>query len=905
MKERLIVKIKRARGEKSMTKVMYAKHFLKCLIELRNGGSDGNRAAMKSLAACAEAGVYGEIKVVRHTDHGETRVARVEKYNLGGGYRLIVQLNQNTRVFLFAGTHEKTESWLKTHENYEWVARDSDGKINFVPRSTKKPAPIAPAPGSPPSLCRLPLLQGVSEKDWALLNLPADVREYWQKVTRADWEAEPEIIFDHVANLGGGDCACLMLDLFQLADRGDWESFIRCIERSKGVAHAASEGEVAIAMVRPVNSEDFITWEDSNELPPDQPWADWMLFLHPDQKKLVKQELNGAARLRGVSGSGKTSVMVHRARCLAKKYSQRILVVTLTESMRKLLDNLLRSLCGVEAAHIKTFTVNSLATHIIRDLHPKGETWYTMATREKLQDMEKEAVHIVSEHPDFPKTPLSKLNGQDLRRFVVEEIEYVRGRLPKAEFDSYPTRGFRRSGRMQSLGESGRRICLQAIRYWNQELSTSHVLDFPEIIQTAWELVSANGALSEISSDSLCRPRCVLVDEVQDLCQLEVRLLGHLVGATAGTPPDGIKPVGATPFAIEPEPVRPPSAPIVPQATVMEYVVLLKNEKGVLNQRGPKYATKAEADKAALGYPYPPFGPVVVQPVNSNSKLPVIMPVASTENNKAQQPAKPATVHSVPSVPPVQPAIANGLFLVGDGAQAIYKRGFSLSKIGINIGGRSWVMKKNYRNTFQVLKAAYGLIESYPFVGEDEDNMENPLEPDYAPRRGEQPFIVHCQSQAEEFGFVASQIQILLEHYKLLLGQICVIGLNSTVRDALTKALEQAKLSCIELREDADPETNKVKISTIESSKGHEFSTVFIVGLIEGAMPRRSTPPEEKYRDAARLYVAMTRARDRLYLTYNTQGNAHPSTLLSSIQHNCSEFKWIKQSLLPVTKLIE
>lgn len=259
----------------------------------------------------------------------------------------------------------------------------------------------------------------------------------------------------------------------------------------------------------------------------------------------------------------------------------------------------------------------------------------------------------------------------------------------------------------------------------------------------------------------------------------------------------------------------------------------------------------------------------------------------------------------MPPATPVQPAITNGLFLVGDGAQAIYKRGFSLSRIGINIGGRSWVMKKNYRNTFQVLKAAYGLIESYPFAGVDEDSMEKPLEPDYAPRRGEQAFIVHCQSQAEEFGFVATQIQILIEHYKLLLGQICVIGLNRTVRDALTKALEQAKLSCIELREDADPETSKVKISTIESSKGHEFSAVFIVGLIEGAIPRRSTAQEEQYRDAARLYVAMTRARDRLYLSYYTQGNAHPSPLLSSIQHNYSEFKWKKQSLVPITNLME
>lgn len=361
-----------------------------------------------------------------------------------------------------------------------------------------------------------------------------------------------------------------------------------------------------------------------------------MLFLHPEQKKLVRLNLNGAARLRGVSGSGKTCVMVHRARYLAKEDGEKILIVTLTESMRKLLDNLLNALCGAERSLIVTYTMNSLATDIIRRFHPRGETWYTMATQQRLQDIEGEAVRIVREHADFQKTPLTKLDGQRLARFVRDEISYVRGRLPMTEYDHYPTKAFKRTGRIQPLGEVGRSVCLQAIRYWDQELNKSHTLDYEGIIQAAWAVVSRS---EKLHNNGLAL-RSILVDEVQDLSQLEVRLLGQLR----------------------------------------------------INGR-------------------------------------------------------PAS------------AVGNGLFLVGDGAQTIYRRGFSLSSIGISVSRRSCVMKKNYRNSLEILKAAYGLIEDYEFTDIDEDSIQKPLEPDYATRHGDRPFIIKCRSLEEEADFVARQVQ--------------------------------------------------------------------------------------------------------------------------------------------------
>jgi hypothetical protein len=58
-------------------------------------------------------------------------------------------------------------------------------------------------------------------------------------------------------------------------------------------------------------SEEFITFEDPAELQDvleRGTLEQWQLFLHPDQRSLVQRSFSGPARLRGISGSGKTVV---------------------------------------------------------------------------------------------------------------------------------------------------------------------------------------------------------------------------------------------------------------------------------------------------------------------------------------------------------------------------------------------------------------------------------------------------------------------------------------------------------------------------------------------------------------------------------------------------------------------
>ncbi len=84
-------------------------------------------------------------------------------------------------------------------------------------------------------------------------------------------------------------------------------------------------------------------------------------------------------------------------------------------------------------------------------------------------------------------------------------------------------------------------------------------------------------------------------------------------------------------------------------------------------------------------------------------------------------------------------------------------------------------------------------------------------------------------------------------------------------------------LDMIEASEDVVP------IMTFHSSKGLEFRVVFIVGVEEGLIPHsRSIESLEELEEERRLfYVAMTRAKENLYITYAFRRNIYGNTLFT------------------------
>jgi superfamily I DNA/RNA helicase len=212
-------------------------------------------------------------------------------------------------------------------------------------------------------------------------------------------------------------------------------------------------------------------------------------------------------------------------------------------------------------------------------------------------------------------------------------------------------------------------------------------------------------------------------------------------------------------------------------------------------------------------------------------------------------------------------------------------------------------LRKNYRNTFEILRAAYALIERYEFADADDDDFAGPSAPDYAKRRGERPRLVKCQTLRDEAELIGDEIATTIQHGGRP-AQICVIGTNPSARRLAERALADRNIPTAELREDVGFESDNVKISTIESAKGHEFGSVYVFGLVEGALPHAGVEEAEMAREAARLYVAMTRARDSLCLSYNTQRHG-PSRFLLPVQPFCDELEYSHGVIRPVPPMAD
>jgi len=105
-----------------------------------------------------------------------------------------------------------------------------------------------------------------------------------------------------------------------------------------------------------------------------------------------------------------------------------------------------------------------------------------------------------------------------------------------------------------------------------------------------------------------------------------------------------------------------------------------------------------------------------------------------------------------------------------------------------------------------------------------------------------------------------------------------------------------------------EEEEGAVKISTIHASKGLEFDVVFLPRLEEGILPHeKAKESQEEIEEELRLfYVAITRAKELLFMTYTR--NSKPSRFLSLIPKellDLSAFAKKKTTYMPELKSLK
>ncbi len=98
-----------------------------------------------------------------------------------------------------------------------------------------------------------------------------------------------------------------------------------------------------------------------------------------------------------------------------------------------------------------------------------------------------------------------------------------------------------------------------------------------------------------------------------------------------------------------------------------------------------------------------------------------------------------------------------------------------------------------------------------------------------------------------------------------------------------------------------DPEAEAVVLMTVHSAKGLEFPVVFLPGLEEGIFPSQqsSYDPIELEEERRLAYVAVTRAKEKLFLTHTKERLMYGKTQYSKLSRFVSE---IPQELLDLEK---
>jgi len=229
----------------------------------------------------------------------------------------------------------------------------------------------------------------------------------------------------------------------------------------------------------------------------------------------------------------------------------------------------------------------------------------------------------------------------------------------------------------------------------------------------------------------------------------------------------------------------------------------------------------------------------------------------------------------------------NDLFLVGDGLQRLFPGGYVLSRVGIDIIGRGHLLRRNYRNTQEILRAAFAMMEGVRFNDLD-DETSVVEEPEYSPRRGPVPNLHGFGTPEAELDWVRSEIERLVADEQYGPGDFVILyRFRRPYRKLIIRHL-QDKYAPVELAKDSGTYFGPgVKHSTFDSAKGLEFKVVFLVGVADGRFVPRddwrlegAELEDHLSRERSRLFVAMTRARDRLYLSYS---RGQPSRFLANL----------------------
>lgn len=769
--------------------------FVKSLRRMKQSGGSKQKAAEKVSQIIGNYSL-GSDELFKLTNHGETRIDHCVKYDLPGACRLVTVQDDSTVWFLYVGDHGQVDSWLDTHKGLKLVANKDNNRINetrfAVSRDRNQLQQFEAITDE-----NLPFLQRISFPELPDL---VHAKRLQRELLDIKEGTEDQDILDIVELIPDADVQTLIFDLLILAREGSYPQAEARLDIFRGSAVDVMDDQQLLknALDADTNSDSIVVL---NDLPPAElerllspsGFEDWMLFLHPEQKKVVDEDFDRPAVLKGVSGSGKTVVLIHRARRLAQKYpGESIGILTLNRSLAKLIENLVKKLClAGEEKQIEVMAFYDYFQKILGHVgaedyltgfltslpprHPMVSTIqralenhrniandFSPLSGETLDDTWSEFWHddIRKDYNDerTQQALLNTIDGQiDKEAYIRDEFTLIRSAFPRDLRSSRKGDGYYsypRTGRAIQFREAARQNVLRLLLRYEEYMLGGGMLDDLGLAQALFPAMRQLGHLPP----NLAK-RCLLVDEFQDFSTLELRLIKQI-------------------------------------------------------PRNPE----------------------------------------------------------------------NGLFLTGDSVQKVLVKDFSLATALLD---RNYVLtrtiKKNYRNSRQILGAASVLVKQYSkLAGQTEEGIEF-LDPELATRETAKPIALKTNFAVEA---AWQRAEDWIDEGGNEPWSVCLVTANPRtvpIEEIISKAPQKFKSAA--LSGDYVQNRDTISVGTLADVKGFEFSLIIIVGCGAAEIPSPLVPEEEQWRDALRFYVAMTRGRDQVVFTYVGK----PSVFLDAMT---KEIRW-------------
>ncbi len=346
---------------------------------------------------------------------------------------------------------------------------------------------------------RVPMFEAFSAEDLISVGIP---RENVDKISHIRTDKELEIIAVTLPVLA-------QQSLYALKAGETIEDIRRTTYAG---AKRNEENDFETALQSPITLAEFapIHSEEALRAILEYPSEKWRVFLHPTQTEIIRQDYNGPARIVGGAGTGKTVVIVHRARRLASECTgdERILVTTYGNTLKHDIDERIRELCSEEELeHIDVYTVDKL-THDLARTFLKQHIIYTGDKNIKLADLWGQALEAAGLDEVFSP------------EFCVDEWQDVIQAQNITSLDAYQPA--LRYGRGKQLDRAGRK------KFWQAAEEYMRICTDKKQTDPAW----AQNRLTDIikNDPQLQQYKSLIVDECQDLRASALRMLRALAG---------------------------------------------------------------------------------------------------------------------------------------------------------------------------------------------------------------------------------------------------------------------------------------------------------------------------------------------------------------------------------------